>query len=533
MFTKLASQIHKDGPVNSCGKPTHIISDIEFLKRFLMLGTENGTYYIENRKLTEQHFEGIDRLVENDKNHNDIISTITTYISKAYKKDYLIFALARCCIEKKHPELRAKAYGLLENICYTPTLLFMFIEMYEGLHMKYNKSTGWNKLQKANISKWYMDKSPQTLVYLMTKYRQRNGWSHADVLRLAHIKAPGTVHDHIFKYITKGLEDYLLKENLNDITTEYLQDYEKLKTTDDVEKALELIKKHSFVREHIPTSLLNNAEIWNELTQNMPLTALLRNLNKLTITGVLSEYPGTKAKVLSRLVSRENINKSKVHPFQILIALQTYSKGKGFKGSSSWTPDVDICSTLNISYKISFNNVIPTGKKFLLGLDVSGSMSWPGSACGIECMTASEIACSMAMIIAGTEEHCDIMGFSSTFKVLNIDPKNNLEENLKITNNNTFGSTDCSLPMTWSMDNNKYYDCMIVITDNETNANNIKPSEALRQYRNKMSKNCKLIVIATSANKFSIADPNDPFGMLDIAGFDADTPNVIRDFVLT
>ena len=60
MFTKIVSQIHKDGPVNSCGKPTHIISDLEFFKRFLMLGTENGTYYIEKRNLTEQHFEGID-----------------------------------------------------------------------------------------------------------------------------------------------------------------------------------------------------------------------------------------------------------------------------------------------------------------------------------------------------------------------------------------------------------------------------------------------------------------------------------------
>lgn len=530
MFTKLVTQMN-NGPVNSCSKPTHIVSDIEFFKRFLMLGSENGTYYINNVDLTEQHVECLDRLIKDTGKHEDILSTMETYIPKVYKKDYLIFALARCCIEKEHTELRVKAYDILHNVCFTPTMLFMFVEMYEGLHMKYHKSTGWNKLQKSFISKWYLGKTPKQLLYTITKYRQRNGWTHADVLRLAHIKVPNTVYDHIFKYITKGMEEYLTKNNKDDEVTEYLKDYETLKATEDPEEAIQLIKKCNFVREHIPTTLLNNADIWNELAQNMPMIALLRNLNKLTTSGVFDKQPETKAKVLYSLVSREAIQQSKVHPLQVLIALQTYSKGQGFKGSCTWTPDKDVVKALNHAFKDAFETVIPTEKRYLLALDVSGSMTW-GNVCGIDCMTASEIACAMSMIIAGTEKNCDIMGFSSSFIPLNVDPNLSLEDNLKETQNKTFGHTDCSLPMTWSIQNDKYYDAMIVITDNETNANTIKPSVALKNYREKMNPNCKLIVIATSANKFSIADPEDPFGMLDIAGFDASTPNVIRDFVL-
>lgn len=532
MFAKLVSQIHQDGPVNSCGLPTYIVSDWELLKRFLMLGTEKGTYYINNVNLTEQHIECLDKLILDKTNHKDLINTFKEYITKSYKKDYLIFALARCCIEKPCPNLRANAYRLLQDVCNTPTHLFMFVEMYEGLHKKHHKSTGWNKLQKAAIYDWYLSKTPRQLVYLVTKYKQRNGWTHADILRLAHIKTPGTLYDHIFKYVTKGIEEYLTKTNLDESVTEYLQDVETLKATTNVDEALSLIRKHNFVREHVPTCLLDNVDIWNELAQNMPFVALLRNLNKLTITGVFDKQPSTKSKVLSTLVSRDAIEKSKVHPFQVLIALQTYSKGQSFKGSNSWTPDKDICAALNSTFRNSFKNVVPTGKKYLLALDVSGSMSWSGSLCGIDCMTASEVACAMSMIIADTETHCDIMGFSSTFVPLDIIPEYSLEDNMKKTSGLTFGSTDCSLPMTWSMKNDKYYDCIIVFTDNETNANKIQPSVALRQYRDYISSNCKLIVISTSANKFSIADPNDPFGMLDIAGFDADTPNVIREFVL-
>jgi 60 kDa SS-A/Ro ribonucleoprotein len=40
----------------------------------------------------------------------------------------------------------------------------------------------------------------------------------------------------------------------------------------------------------------------------------------------------------------------------------------------------------------------------------------------------------------------------------------------------------------------------------------------------------KLIVVAMTSNGFTIADPNDA-GMLDVVGFDAGVPGVIREFV--
>ena len=123
------------------------------------------------------------------------------------------------------------------------------------------------------------------------------------------------------------------------------------------------------------------------------------------------------------------------------------------------------------------------------------------------------------------------MGFSSEFVQLNIDPFRRLDDNLRTISNLPFSSTDISLPFTWALEKNKKYDAFIVLTDNETNSNKIKPIDALNLYRNKMNiQNCKLIVVAMTATNFSIADPNDKY-MLDIPGFDINVPDIINDFI--
>ena len=196
--------LNKSEILNSCGLTIFKVSDWDLLKRFIMLGCENGTYYINNAELTYQYIESLENIIKDVDNHPKLIQLISDYIPKSYKKDYIVYILARCCAAKDYPTLRSSAYSLLSTLCTTPTHLFMFIEMYELIHKKEHNSTGWNKAQKQAITKWYLDKTPSKLVYLITKYKNRNGWTHSDVLRLSHIKSPDTVYDQLFKYITKG-----------------------------------------------------------------------------------------------------------------------------------------------------------------------------------------------------------------------------------------------------------------------------------------------------------------------------------------
>jgi 60 kDa SS-A/Ro ribonucleoprotein len=92
-----------------------------------------------------------------------------------------------------------------------------------------------------------------------------------------------------------------------------------------------------------------------------------------------------------------------------------------------------------------------------------------------------------------------------------------------------WGGTDCSLPMTWALENRVEVDTFVVITDNETWAGKIHPFQALKQYRKSMGIDAKLAVLGVSATDFSIADSSDR-GMMDFCGFDASGPRVLADF---
>ena len=105
-----------------------------------------------------------------------------------------------------------------------------------------------------------------------------------------------------------------------------------------------------------------------------------------------------------------------------------------------------------------------------------------------------------------------------------------LSEAVRVTSDLPFGATDCALPMLDALEQGIEADAFIVLTDNETWAGDVHPSEALRRYRRKTGIPAKLVVAAMTATECSIADPEDA-GMLDVVGFDTAAPNVIHDFL--
>ena len=96
---------------------------------------------------------------------------------------------------------------------------------------------------------------------------------------------------------------------------------------------------------------------------------------------------------------------------------------------------------------------------------------------------------------------------------------------------NAYATTDCAQPMLWAMENKVKADVFVVYTDSETWHGTIHPTQALDQYRQKTGIPARLAVVGMTANKFSIADPNDA-GMLDVVGFDTAAPDLIREFAM-
>ena len=66
--------------------------------------------------------------------------------------------------------------------------------------------TGWGQGMRRAVSEWYLTRDAMDLADCVTRYRGRHGWSHRDILKLAHIKP-----NDIGKY---GFTQYLYFLNL-------------------------------------------------------------------------------------------------------------------------------------------------------------------------------------------------------------------------------------------------------------------------------------------------------------------------------
>ena len=214
--------------------------------------------------------------------------------------------------------------------------------------------------------------------------------------------------------------------------------------------------------------------------------------------------------------------------------------GHGFRGNMNWKSDPRVGYALDQGFEKSFANVEPTGKAFMLGVDVSYSMSAPVSGSNISC---AEAAGAMAMVIARTEPVHYVHGFTSGsnrgysyrqsnvegFVDLGIGSNDSMNSVMSKVQERNFGGTDCAVPMLYASANNIMVDTFVVLTDSETWAGDIKPAQALRSYRQTHNPDAKLVVVGMASNGFSIADPNDA-GMLDVVGFDANVLPVIAEF---
>lgn len=508
----------KDMVQNSAGGFSFAVSDWERLQRFLILGTEGGTYYATEKKLTVENAQAIVCCIKEDGLRVVKTTVEISQAGRAPKNDPALFVLAMCAGLGDNETKRA-ALEALTDVARIGTHLFHFLDYVQGFR-------GWGRGLRDAIAHWYTSKDAEKLAYQAVKYQQRDGWSHRDALRLAHAKPANGEQNAVFRWIVKGgeaVEDTLAEDN----AMRLIWAFEHAKRAEDEQEIIKLITDFGLTREMIPTQWLNSQDVWAALFEKMPMTAMIRNLGKMSQIGLLEAGTGASKQVVERLTSQEALKRSRIHPLAVLTALKVYQQGRGIKGKLAWTPVTKIVDALDEAFYMAFGNVEPTGKSMMLALDVSGSMEW-GKIAGSP-LTPREASAAMALVTARTEPDTHIVAFSNKLVDVTISPRQRLDDVLRETGKIPMGGTDCALPMIHALKKKMKVDLFSVYTDSETWFGNIHPCQALENYRRKMNIPAKLVVVGMLSNGFSIADPNDS-GMLDLVGFDTASPQLISDF---
>lgn len=527
--------------LNSAGGYSFKLDDWARLDRFLVLGTDGGSYYATERKLTTDAAMCVLRCVQADGPRTVARIVEISEAGRAPKNDPAILALA-CAAKKGDAQTRALALGSVDRVCRIGTHLFHFAQYLEAYG-------GWGRGTRRAIARWYDNKKVADVAYQAVKYQARDGWSHRDLLRLSKPRKAEGARDVLYHWMTSGeaavLERHLSAGGSNGTSPldsdelRMVHAFEQAKEAATVADSVRLIRDHRLPRECVRTEHLNSPEVWAALLDGMKPEALVRNLGKMSAVGLLKPMSNAEAQVVAKLSDKEALLRARLHPIKVLAAMLTYGSGHGVRGSLSWTPSRAVVNALDAAFYLTFGAVEPSGKRTMLAIDVSGSMDGNPVA-GVPGLDARMGAAAMSLVTAAVESRYMTVGFSagsypSRFHTgaglteLAISPRQRLNDVVATMQRMPMGGTDCALPMIHALKNKLEIDTFIVYTDNETWAGSIHPPQALREYRQKTGIPAKLIVVGMTANEFTIADPNDT-GMLDVVGFDTAVPQVMSDF---
>src|SRR5262249_9789681 len=178
--------------------------------------------------------------------------------------------------------------------------------------------------------------------------------------------------------------------------------------------------------------------------------------------------------VIGRITDAQALKRGRIHPIQILSALATYRQGRGARGSGEWPVVPEIVDALDQAFYTSFGSVESTGKRWVLAVDVSGSMGF-GSITGVPGLTPRVGSAAMAMVPYRVEPAVSIVAFQGAITPIDLSRRKRLDDVVTSISNLPFGSTDCAQPMLWAMKQRVEAGTVVIYTQSGDLAGSIHP----------------------------------------------------------
>jgi 60 kDa SS-A/Ro ribonucleoprotein len=478
--------------------------DWDRLDRFLIIGSEGGTYYAGEKELTIEAAAIVRRCLAADAPR--VIARIVevSHSGLAPKNDAAVLALA---IAFCAPGVAGRAEAL-RAVCRTGTHLFQFLQAVRGMR-------GGGRALNGAVRAWMNRMDTERLALQMVKYRNRAGWTWRDVMRRYRPRPPGPAsedrrRDALYAWAARKP---CATADLPKIVTDT-----EIASTINIEDLAKHVDATGLPWECVPSEATTRKDVLGAILNHMPLMAMVRQLSKLQTYGV----PTTTAIV--RLRDESAIRDSRIHPVALMIAASAYETGSG--KHLTWTPDPSVVDALDDAFQLALRTAEPTGKRILVAIDCSGSMHH--ASCGN--MPLFKIAAAMALTYRRTDS-ATVIGFDTRVCPIAISERMRVTDAMRMVDRTPLGGgTDCGLPFKFALERDINVDAFVIFTDSESWAGNRHPAQALDAYRAHKNQGAKVIWCAMTAGDSSLGLPEDR-SCLGIAGFDASAPMLVSNFI--
>jgi 60 kDa SS-A/Ro ribonucleoprotein len=495
---------------------------------FLILGTAGGTYYASAAELTMTNTEVLDRAIAAD---GPRLVALVTEIStaqpaRAPKPRPCLFALASAAA-KGDPATVQAVKAAFARVVRTTDHLAMFFGYWKNLAGKpapgkSGTSPVIGRAMRTAFASWFAADDVHELAFRAVKARQRatpggEAMALRDIIRIAHPAGRSPEHAVLIGWLAGRISDADARVVLADV-----DDFLAAQAVSTPAETVRIIRDRRVPWEFLPSEQLAAPAVWDELIGTVGLTALIRNLARMTRIGAIAPLAAATDRVVARLTDGSALARARVHPMDLYLALGVY------RGGSEPVPA--IVDALEQAYELSFGNVVASGRRLLVAVDSSGSMTGRrvmanGTVLGSAYEVANTVAATLARV-EGAGVH--VIDVDTSVHASRVSPRASLREIAGW--HPSGGGTDLSLPFAWALRKRLPVDGVVVLTDSETWAGRQHPVQALAAYRRAVNPAARVVVVSLTPAGYSIADHADP-GVLAVAGLDAALPKVIAAFL--
>ena len=251
------------------------------------------------------------------------------------------------------------------------------------------------------------------LAYQAVKYRQRDGVTHRDVLRLAHPAGRVSAGNPSLEVSPEhaALFEWIVRGTAADGLPRIVEGFVAAQAAETPKRAAALVREYRLPREALQPEHLTSAEVWDGAARGhaddgaRPQPGDDDPSRRASLRGRTAPPRWSRSSATASGSGRLGSTRSRV-----LAALRTYGAGHGARGRGVWNPVREVIDALDAAFYTAFENVEPTGKRLLLALDVSGSMVG-GQVAGVPGLTPRDASAALALVTAATESRYEIVGF--------------------------------------------------------------------------------------------------------------------------
>lgn len=359
-------------------------------------------------------------------------------------------------------------------------------------------------------------------------------WSLRDILRASRPRPINTQRSNLFTYLVHGADGVDLSDLPQLAKAEELKNLVKGFDAGEIpesifsERALKCIQDGRLPYEVVTGIMSKNAPVglWEYLMKQMPIFALLRNLNTLSRHKVLDKAANIEY-VISRLTNPEAVSKSMIFPGQIVTAFDNYQGNNRIKDA------------IRDMAELAVANIPEIAGRTHIFLDISGSMTEEYKKHG------GVLGCGLLKKAPDSEFWC----FGYQLHYPNISRRDSLLSNVERVMRMYGGGTNTSYCLEHMLGNTSnatnrygysnsgsiydsgttdtvkasepiYTDNIIILTDEQQNHGSPVVNR-FREYRKNVNPNARLFIIDVAPYQGHLAEKDEP-GVYFIFGWSDD-----------